>query len=142
MWQVELVWPEVIAGAEDARSLGEQPGLEWDTWPCCWAATPQSEAALKAEGCSALLSRYCDDMDEGAIEWTSPQAILEACDVVTRKVDAEPAFASALLAEWTDYDGRPGTAKEQLLEDLNVLRSMARWVSGHGKQRVTFWFSQ
>jgi hypothetical protein len=140
VYEIALVWPEILTGEADREELSGQPSLEDEAW-WAWILGTGLLADLRARGMDPLLDCTTSDTPDAQVEWTSPAAIIQAVNRLSEALVAEPEFANAVLAEYQRYaelEGRVGDPAASFRSDLEGLRALAKWATARGRDKVIF----
>ena len=139
VYEIALVWPEILTGQSDRAELSGQPSLEYEAW-WAWILGTELSGDLKARGMDPILDCASADLPPDQIEWTTPSAIIRAVDRLREALAEEPEFAKAVIAEYQRYAELEGRAGEpaNFCADLEGIRSVANWATAHGRNKVVF----
>jgi hypothetical protein len=140
VYEIALVWPEILTGQSDREELSGQPSLEDEAW-WAWILGTELLADLRARGMDPILDCVSGDTLDGQIGWTTPAAIIEAVDRLGEALVAEPEFARTVIAEYQRYaelEGRVGEPEANFRSDLEGVRALAKWATARGREKVIF----
>jgi len=140
MYEIALVWPELLSGQEDSSVLVDQPSVGYEAW-WAWLLSTELFEELQRGGCGALFVHTTEGLTYEQIEWTSPAALLEALERLRALVSGDGPFAERALSEYESFaklEVRSGASLTNFLADLDVIAAMARWTAARGKNKVTF----
>jgi len=135
-----LIWP----GALDAETRDDPheaaPAFRDPNW-ANWISLiidDDCDPILRSLGCGALMAYSTEGLPPEEIEWASPAELEGAAQRLSALVRARHDSLRELVDLYEDYAERNGAAADLLVEDLNLVADMARWLASSGKTKGAF----
>jgi len=134
-----LIWPEIVGKGswQDRRQTPVFGDPNWANWVSL-IIDDDGEPVLRALGCGALLAYWTEGLPAEAIQWASPPELLSAAQNLAAFIRTHDDSIRELVLLYEDLAGRSKPAPELLIEDLEVVAGMARWLEATGKTNGAF----
>lgn len=134
---IQAYWPGIT---ED--QLDSQPGFSNDdhAWGSFMAERELEEtvlAAFRRLSAQALLTSTTDGLDDGEVDWVTPQQLIAAARVMRKAVAAKEPNAMAILEVYARNANDIDPIEDEFSQDLLDIEKIAEWAEKNGASRMT-----